>query len=88
MVGRAGVVEAVGRAVLRQLVAEIDLDAEQVAKGVLVLDPVQAAQDHAPLGGPCGSLGSGHAAIKPIRQGSHFAGWRAGLLLGRHLARL
>jgi hypothetical protein len=52
VIGRAGIVETVGRAIGRKLILDADVDAEQVAHGILALDAIQPAQDHSPLTGP------------------------------------
>jgi hypothetical protein len=40
VIGRASIVETVGRAIRGQLILDADVDAEQVAHGILVLDAI------------------------------------------------
>ena len=82
------VVEAVGRGVRRQQVLQIDVDAQQVAHRVLVLGPVQAAQDHSALRGTPGGLRRCRPSADPVGQGLDVFRRRTGLLLRRHRARL
>ena len=63
------IVEAVGRRVRRQQVFQIDVHAQQVAHGVLVLGPVEPAQDDPPLRRHCGRCRRLHPPANPVRQG-------------------
>ena len=73
------------RAVRGQQLFQIDLDPEQVAHGVLVLDPVEPAQHDPPLGGPRVRFGGGHARGDPVGQRLDLLLRRTRLLLRRHL---
>jgi hypothetical protein len=65
---RADVVEAVHRAVERQFVAEINVDAEQVAHRIVVFGAVQPAENHPALGGTLRLLGRIIASADPCSQ--------------------
>ncbi len=88
MIGRAGVVETVGRAILGQLLLQIDGNAQQIAHGILVLDTIQAAKDDPPLSGLRSGIGGSHTGGKPSGQSLNVLRWRTRLSLGRHLAGL
>ena len=80
----AAVVEAVRRRVRGQQLLQVDVDAEQVADGVLVLDPVEPAQDRAAL---CAPGGPG-LRLDPAGERLNVLLRRPRLRLRRHLARL
>ena len=83
----ADVVKAVRGAVLRKLLLQIGVDAQQVVESVLVLGPVEAPQDHPSLRGALG-IGRCHLAVDPAGEGQHLFHRRARFLLRGHLAGL
>ena len=82
----ADVVEAVGRTVGRQQLLQLDLDAEQVADRVLVLDAVEPAQHDPPFLFAAGEFGLHPLRFDPAGQHARFCGGRPRVRIGRHLA--
>ena len=44
VIGRAGIVKAVSRSILGQLFFQVDVDAQQIAHRILVLDSIEPAE--------------------------------------------
>lgn len=83
--GRTGVVEAVRRALFRQLIDQVGLDAQQVANRVLIFDTIQAANDDAPFFRPAGQLGSCRFGVDPRGQEALLVDRRPRLVFRWHL---
>lgn len=80
-------VEAIGGVVLRQQVLQRRRDAEQIADGVLILQPVQAADARAPFAAPRLRF-RGERDLRPVQRACECGFRWARILWRRHLARL
>jgi hypothetical protein len=78
------VVEAISRGIFWQHFLEFDVDIQQVANSILVLDAIEPAKNHAALA----FFGHGNSGIDPLGQKLNFLLGRSRLPLGRHLAGL
>jgi hypothetical protein len=76
------------RAILGEHLLQIDLHPQEVAHGVLILDPVETAEHHPALGSPAVGFRSRDLAADPPRQRLDLRRRRARLRLRRHFARL